>query len=184
MEKTKFRISIGKKMYVFIIITLLAATVGTAIISYYVSAQQIDTFYKTITINNAQNFASLVDPEYLQSLKELAASEEYQALRDAAEEADDEAMIEEYLKEHNMWEGYTAARGQLMTYLSNMEKVKYGAVFYNSFHNGIVKCGKPGRKSGLSVFHSDFLIGAVIHLPAVRRSAPQQISEYSANPCC
>ncbi len=125
MEKTKFRISIGKKMYVFIIITLLAATVGTAIISYYVSARQIDTFYKTITINNAQNFASLVDPEYLQSLKELAASEEYQALRDAAEEADDEAMIEEYLKEHNMWEDYTAARGQLMTYLSNMEKVKY-----------------------------------------------------------
>ncbi|MBE6877237.1 MAG: hypothetical protein E7496_11070 [Ruminococcus sp.] len=112
-------------MYLFIIITVLIATIGTAMISYFINTQQIDNFCKTITINNAQNFVSLINPEYMQALKDMATSEEYQLLRNTAEETDDEAMVEAYLREHDMWDGYVNSRKQLMTYLNNMENVKY-----------------------------------------------------------
>ncbi|MCR5717416.1 MAG: diguanylate cyclase [Oscillospiraceae bacterium] len=125
MSNKQNRFSVGKKMYLFIILTLLIASFGTAVISYRLSADQIDSYYKSITIDSARNFASLLDADYLRLLRDAAASEEFQQLRDAAEEEDDEAAIETYLREHELWDGYAATRKQLMNYLGNMDDIKY-----------------------------------------------------------
>ena len=84
MDSSKKCFSIGRKMYLFVIITVLASTFGTAGISHYINANQIDEYYKTLAYATAKNFGALADKEYLSRLKETAMSDEYQELRDRA----------------------------------------------------------------------------------------------------
>jgi len=123
-EKNK-RFSIGKKMYVFVIATVLTAVVGVAAIAFVVNVSQIDRYFKQLAKNSSENFAAFVDVEFLAELRKVAESEEYQALRDKAEEEDDEAAIEEYLKEKGLWEKYCEQRELLVRYLRNMEGIRY-----------------------------------------------------------
>lgn len=125
MNKKKSRFSIGAKMYIFVVLTIIAVAVGTAAIAYNLSADQIDRYYKNVSADNAQNFSTLVDPEYLMKLRLAAESDEYQQLRDKAEEEDNEDIIQQYLEEHGLWEGYCKTREKLIKYLHNMKDIKY-----------------------------------------------------------
>ena len=125
MQSGKKIFSVKWKMYIFIAVTILVVVFGTAAIAFFTSVNQIDKFYKHCASDNARNFASMVDGDYLAKLKEAAASEEFQALRDRAEEEDNEDLIEEYLREHDLWEGYSKIRNNITEYLSNMEEIEY-----------------------------------------------------------
>ena len=124
MEQKK-NFSIKKKMYIFVAITLLVAAFGMSALSFFAEADQIDRYYKQNTADNARNFASMVDGDYLKKLRVVAESEEYQALREKAEEADDEQLIEDYLKQHELWEEYSRIRDMITDYINNMEGIKY-----------------------------------------------------------
>ena len=125
MDKEKKRFTIGKKMNVFVITTVLLAAVGACTLSYLINANQIDRYYKNLTINSAKNFSALVDVVFLKDLKRLAESEEYQKLRDEAEQKADESIIEDYLKEKHLWSKYVEQRELLHNYLGNMDDIKY-----------------------------------------------------------
>ena len=125
MNSSKKRFSIGRKMYLFVIITVLASTFGTAGISHYINANQIDEYYKTLAYATAKNFGALADKEYLSRLKETAMSDEYQELRDRAEEEDNEQLIQDYLENAGLWDGYIETRDLLMNYLTNMKNIRY-----------------------------------------------------------
>ncbi len=125
MEQKKTSFSIRKKMYIFVVITVFAVAFGTSAIAFSTSADQIDRYYKQNTADNARNFASMVDGDFLLTLRDLAATDEFQALREQAEEDDDESLIEAYLREHGLWEQYSLTRDQITAYLENMEGIKY-----------------------------------------------------------
>lgn len=125
MKKKKNFFSIGRKMFIFVILTVFAVAFGTAAVAYTISADQIDRYYKNLSADNAQNFSTLVDPEYLKQLRALAESEEYQQLRDEAEENEDEEPVIEYIKQQGLWEGYCDNRNRLIKYLRNMNDIKY-----------------------------------------------------------
>ena len=125
MQPAKKSFSIKTKMYIFVTITLLVAAFGISAISFFAEADQIDRYYKQNTADNARNFASMVDGDYLLKLREAAASAEFQALREKAEEADDEKLIEDYLKEHELWDEYSEIRDMITDYINNMEGIKY-----------------------------------------------------------
>ena len=125
MQSGKKIFSVRWKMYIFIAITVLVVVCGTATISFFTSVNQIDTFYKHCASDNARNFASMVDGDYLARLRPVVESEEFQALRDRAEEEDNEELIEDYLKEHDLWDGYSNIRSMITGYLSNMEEIEY-----------------------------------------------------------
>ena len=125
MKSGKKSFSVKWKMYIFIAVTILVVVFGTAAIAFFTSVNQIDKFYKHCASDNARNFASMVDGDYLAKLKAAAASEEFQALRDRAEEEDNEELIEEYLREHELWEDYSEIRNNITDYLSNMEEIEY-----------------------------------------------------------
>jgi len=125
MEKKEKRFSIRTKMYIFVVITVLAVAIGTSAIAFTASADQIDRYYKQNTADNARNFASLVDGDFLAELRSAAETDEFQALRDRAEEEDNEALIEEYLRDKGLWEKYSATRDQITEYLGNMQGIKY-----------------------------------------------------------
>lgn len=124
MKKTR-RFSIGKKLYLFTGTIFMLAAILIVLIAYFINAGRIDSYFKELTFDTARNFASLVDGDYLNTLSEAARSEEFQALREKAEEEDNEALIEDFLREKGLWEGYTKNRALLNQYLTNMEQVKY-----------------------------------------------------------
>lgn len=121
----KAKVSVGVKLYIFIIITVLAAAIGTAFLAYGINANQIDRYYKQVAFDTAVNFSSFVDGDYLRALREAAESEEFQSLRETAEENDDESVIQAYLEANGLWDGYVKTRGDLVRYLRNMEAIKY-----------------------------------------------------------
>lgn len=123
--KSGTKSSIGLKLYVFIIVTVLAVGIGTAFLAYRINANQIDRYYKDVALDTAVNFASMLDVDYIARLREAAESDEFQALRDKAEKEDNEQLIEDYLVEHDLWEGYVKTRNALQNYLDNMESMKY-----------------------------------------------------------
>lgn len=84
MKEEKKRFSIRFKMYIFVIITILSVAIGTSTITYNTGAHQIDRYFKQNTADNARNFASMVDGDFLRELRSAAASEEFQAIRNQA----------------------------------------------------------------------------------------------------
>ena len=125
MKNTGRKFSLGSKITIFVILTILLSVSGVCILSFIINVNQIDTYFKRLTINNARNFASVVDPDFLKELKEVAQSEEYQALRDRAEEEEDEVIVQDYLKEKGLWERYEEHRQKITTYLNNMSDIEY-----------------------------------------------------------
>lgn len=124
MENAK-RFTIGKKMYIFIITNVLFAAGCVCALSYIINADQINTYYSRLTINNAKNYSTLVDKDFLKELRALAESDEYQALREEAEEADDDTAVYEYFVEQGIWDKFNEEREKMRTYVNNMEDVKY-----------------------------------------------------------
>lgn len=118
-------ISVGQKIYLFVGVTVFIAALTVAVAAHFINANRIDGYFKGLTMDTARNFVRLVDADFLLRLKEVAASDEYQELREYAEENDDEALIEDYLKKKGLWEDYVYNRTQLSEYLRNMHDVKY-----------------------------------------------------------
>lgn len=125
MDGKNKRSSVGRKMYFFIVASVFLAAFGMAVIAYMINSNQIDRYFKNLTITSARNFASFVDADYFRELREVAESDEYQAVRDKAEETEDETLIEEYLKSKGLWEGYVDNRDRLVKYLHNMDDIQY-----------------------------------------------------------
>ena len=124
-NNTAKRFSIGVKIYLFVIFTVFVAAFGAAMLSHYINAAQIDRYFKRLTLNSAENFASLVDVDFYARLKEIAASDEYQAIREQAEEEENDQLIEDYFKEKGIWEEYEENRAFLCNYLEHMDDIKY-----------------------------------------------------------
>ena len=119
------RLTIGKKMYIFIVLTVLFAVLGSCLVAFFINASQIDAYYKKLAYNSAKNYATLADVRYLSRLREAAESEEFQELRELAEETDNETLIEDYLRDNGLWDGYQTERNKLRTYVASMGDVKY-----------------------------------------------------------
>ena len=125
MKEKRTHISLGLKMYLFTVSTVLVSVALVCVIFYFINVGQIDRYFKRLTINSATNFASFVDVEFLKELRSVAETEEYQALRKTANDTDNEDLIREYLQEKGLWERYEAEREKLDTYLHNMKDIKY-----------------------------------------------------------
>lgn len=124
MENTN-RFTIGKKMYLFVIAIVLFATGCVCALNYVINVDQINTYYKRLTINNAVNYSTLVDVEFLKELRAVAETDEYQALRMEAEENDDESIVVDYLQEKGLYDKFIEEREKMRTYVNNLEDVEY-----------------------------------------------------------
>ena len=132
MSPDRLRISIGRKMIIFTIVTILVASFGTALISYYVSANIIDNYYKSLTMDCAENFATFMDPEYLMELRQVLESDGYQAIRDHAEETDNEQEVIDYLKGKGLWDRFLETRDQIDSYVERMDAIEYTYILIRS----------------------------------------------------
>ena len=87
---SRLKSSIGRKMYLFVGITVFFVALAMALVAYWINVDQIDSYFKNLTITSARNFSSFMDPQFRRKLRDMTESEEYQALREEAEENDDD----------------------------------------------------------------------------------------------
>lgn len=106
----KRRFSINTKLQLLVILVVLVVSFGIGLTAYAVNVEQIDRYFKRISFNSATNFATFIDPDFFVRLRETAESEEFQAIRETAEQTGNESLIENYLKEKNLWEEYAQTR--------------------------------------------------------------------------
>ena len=125
MSNSIKKISLGTKLYLFIIFIVLIVGLGTAMIAYRISVDKIDNYYKNLSLETARNFAAFVDPEALEALKQVVITDEYQMIRAKAEAEENEQIAADYLKEKGVLDIYTQTRALLVRYLKNMDDIKY-----------------------------------------------------------
>ena len=124
-KQQKKRFSISAKMYLSVTLTVIAVAVGTAVFAYNVSAAQINSYFKRLAYNSAENVASLVDSGFYARLKEVAESEDYQKVRELAEKEEDEDLVRQYLTEAGIWDDYEKNLEFLENYHAHMADIKY-----------------------------------------------------------
>ena len=130
-------LSLRRKAFILSTIIILTVSFGTAFLSYKISANIIDNYYKNLTMDCAENFATIVDVDFLMELRRVEETEEYQEIRDRAEEADDDSELEEYLSELGLLEGVIALRNQLDSYIESMDAIEYTYILARNESGGI-----------------------------------------------
>lgn len=123
--------SIKSKMHIFVMLTVLIVALGTAAVAFYTSVDQIDTYYKRCANDNAKNFASMVDGDFLEQLRIAAETEEFQQIRIQAAEEENEAPVREYLIRQGLWDQYAQTRSDIDRYLENMKDIRYLYIIAN-----------------------------------------------------
>ncbi len=125
MKNTR-SVSIGKKMYLFVILSVLVAVLGTAGIAYYSNSVQIDNLYKATAENTAVNLAELVDADFVAAYRDLIVSDEYQEIRARAEREQDESLVLNYFREKGLedqLEDITALLGNFCKNIKGMSSI-------------------------------------------------------------
>lgn len=119
------KMSLRHKMFILNTFSILMVTLGTAVLSYNISAKIINNYYENMTMDCAENFATMVDPKYLMDLRRTLESDEYRVIRDHAEETDNAKEVEDYLRDHGLWDGFINTRNQIDHYIESMDAIKY-----------------------------------------------------------
>lgn len=125
MKKKKKAFSVKTKMHLFVMLTVLIVALGISACTFYTSADQINKYYKQCAADNARNFASFVDGDFLSELRKTVEADEYQELRKKAEEEENEDIIKDYFIKHGLWEKYKETQKAIEVYLENMSDIKY-----------------------------------------------------------
>ena len=125
IDNKKGFFSVKVKIFMFVFLIILAIAVSTSAVTFYSSVDRINEYYKRCAYDNARNFASMLDGDYLAKLREAVESEEYLSLRDKAEKDGNEELIRRYLGERSLWGGYKKVQDDIALYMSNMTDIKY-----------------------------------------------------------
>ena len=122
MKKSKNRL--GRKL---ILILLLFFSVIILLLlggSYFVHSRRVDTLQQERVERLSVTTSRMMDGDYLQKLCQSISTEEYQALRERAVKENDPSLLEEYLKEQDLYEDYVRYT-DLLSILQESSKVEY-----------------------------------------------------------
>lgn len=119
------RTSIKRKLYTFIISIILLLAIVTTIVTYYTVSYNTDKLVKQYTIDNSKNFTNSVDGDFIAEFKEILKSDEYQVIRQKAEDTENEQLVEDYLKNQGVWDKFYTTRHTIDTYIANIKSIRY-----------------------------------------------------------
>ena len=108
-------------MILFVVIILTVA-IGSTVAGGYVNHRaRVDDYYKAITTDIARTVARLADGDFIEKLLAAVDTPEYLALRETAEENEDEQMIEDWLRENGLWEKFEETSDFLEKFRNDMD---------------------------------------------------------------
>lgn len=128
------RFSVKTKSYLFVTITVFLVAVGTSLIAFSLSSDELDRYYKQGARDNARNIATYLNGEradYIERLIPVIKTEEFQWLRRRAEDEGDGSLIEDYLKEEEVWDEYSEISSVLTNFNDNMDDINCMNVIAN-----------------------------------------------------
>ena len=124
MKQKRYK-TIKFRLYLFVICIILLLSILASIITYIAITNKTNKIYKTTVMDNSKNFAASIDGDFIREYKQIIRSDEYQKIRQEAEDAEDESIIENYLKEQNVWDKCYQIRSSIDAYLNNISGIKY-----------------------------------------------------------
>ena len=124
MKKKKNTNRLGKELIfvllLFFSLIILFLLAGSSI----THTREVDQLYKDRAARLSVTSSFLLDGDFVKALSEAASSQEFQALREKAVAAEDPSLLEDYLKEKNLYEDYVRNTDLLST-LQEGEQVEY-----------------------------------------------------------
>ena len=122
--KQKRRQSVSHRVNGLLLFLVLAIAGGLIAISYWANTSQVDEFYRVETVETAATVSSLLNGDRIGALRDFLSTPEYQEIRNRAEEAEDEQMIEDCLAENGWLEEVQSLR-KTMSGLRDLQDAKY-----------------------------------------------------------
>ena len=122
--KQKRRQSVSHRVNGLLLILVLAIAGGLIAIAYWANTSQVDEFYRVETVETAATVSSLLNGDRIGALRDFLSTPEYQEIRNRAEEAEDEQMIEDCLAENGWLEEVQSLR-KTMSRLRELQDAKY-----------------------------------------------------------
>ena len=119
--KKKGWTSLTVKLNGLILIIVLVLSLGLAVFAYRVNSERVDKYYKQTTSQAAATVAAFVDGDMTEDLLNAIKTEEFAAVREAAEDADGDQMIIDWLSERGLYDNYTDLRAMLAKYKKNLK---------------------------------------------------------------
>lgn len=126
---TKGRISLTVKLNALILAIIVILAGGLVAIAYHVNSQRVDQYFKQTTAQDASAVAAFMDGDYLQTLLDAIQSEEFSQVRTAALEAEDEAIIRDWLEQKGLYDRFSQTMDVLKTY---QEKLNVRFIYIQS----------------------------------------------------
>ena len=122
--KQKRRQSVSHRVNGLLLFLVLAIAGGLIAIAYWANTSQVDEFYRVETVETAATVSSLLNGDRIGALRDFLSTPEYQEIRNRAEEAEDEQMIEDCLAENGWLEEVQSLR-KTMSGLRDLQDAKY-----------------------------------------------------------
>ena len=117
-------VSLALKTNALILAITFVLAAGLTAIAYYVNSERVDRYFKQTTSQAAAAVAAFMDGDYAGRLREEIGSDEFQQIRSAAVEAEDETVIVSWLMEKGLYDRFVQISETLTLY-----KEKLGAKF-------------------------------------------------------
>ena len=128
------RSSLALKLTILLFLIIVVLSGGLLFGAYYYNSSQIDSMYFTNATSLLSVVTDLLDGDYIKLLLDSIRSEEFQTLRSAAKEANDEEMILSWLKDHDLYDGFMSNMQQLRLF---EEKTEITFIYLQSLENNI-----------------------------------------------
>ena len=119
--KKKGWTSLTVKLNGLILVIVLVLSLGLAVFAYRVNSERVDKYYKQTTSQAASAVAAFVDGDKTEELLNAIKTEEFAAVREAAEDADGDQMIIDWLTERGLYDNYTDLRAMLAKYKQHLK---------------------------------------------------------------
>ncbi len=114
-------VSLALKTNALILAITFMLAAGLTAIAYYVNSERVDRYFKQTTSQAASAVAAFMDGDYVGRLREEIGSEEFQQIRTAALEAEDEAIIVSWLMEKGLYDRFVQISKTLTLYKEKLE---------------------------------------------------------------
>ena len=131
--------SVSLRINLLILVLVAIICTGLVTAAYWNNSRQIDETYKSRTSQISATIASLLDSNQITEILNVLQSEEYQALRTEAEEAEDNERIEKYLAERGILDTVLETEKKLSS-LRELQGAKYIYLVCVMQENGITFC--------------------------------------------
>ncbi len=114
-------VSLTVKLNVLILAITILLAGGLTIIAYQVNSERVDRYYKQTTSEAASAIAAFMDGDYLARLRAEIGTEDYEKLRFAALQSENEDMIRQWLVDSDLYDSFQKISEDLILYRQKLD---------------------------------------------------------------